>query len=140
LHFIDRVLEEMPFPVQRIQTDRGTEFFADSVQRYLMDNSIKFRPILPRSPHLNGKVERSQLTDKIEFWSRYSPKIPDIDQRIQEWQFEYNWRRPHGSLMGKTPIDKLGELSKKTPLHEDVVIAYDRSKVSGNLTALYSSV
>ena len=128
LHFIDRVLEEMPFPIQHIQTDRGTEFFADSVQLYLMDHCIKFRPIPPRSPHLNGKVERSQLTDKIEFWSRYSPKLPDIDQRIEEWQFEYNWRRPHGSLMGKTPIHKVGELNEKTPLHEDVAILYDRSK------------
>jgi hypothetical protein len=25
----NRVTEEMPFPIQRIQTDRGTEFFAE---------------------------------------------------------------------------------------------------------------
>lgn len=53
--FIEQVLEEMPFPVQRIQTDRGREFFAYSVQEFLMNNSIKFRPIKPGSPHLNGK-------------------------------------------------------------------------------------
>ncbi len=65
LHFIDRVLEEMPFPIQRVQTGRGAEFFADSVQQYLMDNCIKFRPIASRSSHLNGKVERSQLTEAL---------------------------------------------------------------------------
>ncbi len=27
LHFLDMVLEQFPFPVQRIQTDRGLEFF-----------------------------------------------------------------------------------------------------------------
>lgn len=32
-------------------------------------NFIKFRPIKPRTPHLNGKVERSQQTDKTEFWN-----------------------------------------------------------------------
>ena len=29
------LLEEMPFPIQRIQTDRGLEFFAEAVQRRL---------------------------------------------------------------------------------------------------------
>lgn len=36
LQFLERVIEEMPFPVQRIQTDRGREFFAYSVQQWLM--------------------------------------------------------------------------------------------------------
>jgi len=33
LAFLDQVLEEMPFSIQWIQTDRGTEFFAENVQR-----------------------------------------------------------------------------------------------------------
>jgi putative transposase len=28
INFLHKVIEEMPFPIQRIQTDRGTEFFA----------------------------------------------------------------------------------------------------------------
>ena len=32
LHFLDLVLEQFPFPIQRIQTDRGLEFFAEKVQ------------------------------------------------------------------------------------------------------------
>jgi len=43
-----------------VQTDRGTEFFAEQVQRLSKLNFIKFRSIPPRSPHLNGKGERSQ--------------------------------------------------------------------------------
>jgi len=118
LLFLDRVIEEMPFPVQRIQTDRGGEFFAESVQRRLMSECIKFRPIPPRSPHLNGKVERSQLTDLNEFWPRHAPTENEIDRRIEEWQFDYNWRRPHGSLGGKTPVDRIAELGEITPLAE----------------------
>ena len=68
LEFFERLIEEMPFPIQRIQTDRGREFFAETVQQRLMDWAIKFRPIKPRSPHLNGKVERSQRADREEFW------------------------------------------------------------------------
>jgi transposase InsO family protein len=59
LLFLEKLIEEMPFPIQRIQSDRGTEFFATKVQKILMTYSIKFRPIKPGSPHLNGKVERS---------------------------------------------------------------------------------
>lgn len=99
----------MPFPIQRIQTDRGGEFFAESVQRRLMSECIKFRPIPPRSPHVNGKVERSQLTDLNEFWSHHTSTEDAIDRRIEEWQFDYNWRRPHGSLGGKTPVNRIAE-------------------------------
>ncbi|MCF2133926.1 MULTISPECIES: IS481 family transposase [Mycetohabitans] len=128
LLFLDRVIEEMPFPIQRIQTDRGSEFFAESVQRCLMSECIKFRPIPPRSPHLNGKVERSQLTDLNEFWPRHGLTEGTIEEQIEQWQFDYNWRRPHGSLGGKTPVDCIAELGELTPLSEEVVGAYDELK------------
>tara|TARA_Y100001968_G_scaffold274570_1_gene267873 strand:+ start:78 stop:839 length:762 start_codon:yes stop_codon:yes gene_type:complete len=54
LRFLEKVVEEMPFPIQRVQTDRGREFFALKVQKRLMEWGKKFRPIKPRSPHLNG--------------------------------------------------------------------------------------
>jgi len=69
LAFLDQVFEEMPFPIQRFQTDRGREFFAVKVQEKMMENGIKFRPNKPGSPHLNGKVERSQRTDRDEFYA-----------------------------------------------------------------------
>jgi transposase len=50
LDFLERVRAGMPFPVQRIQTDRGGEFFAYEVQSRLRDWRIKFRPNRPRSP------------------------------------------------------------------------------------------
>ena len=68
LLFLERAIEEFPFPIQAIQTDRGREFFAYSFQEKLMEYAIKFRPVRPASPHLNGKVERSQRTDLDEFY------------------------------------------------------------------------
>jgi transposase InsO family protein len=53
----------MPFPVQRIQTDRGREFFALRAQERLMRWGVEFWPVKPGSRYLNGKVERSQKTD-----------------------------------------------------------------------------
>ncbi len=86
LMFLDQVLEEMPFPIQRIQTDRGTEFFAEKVQNKMMEYGIKFRPNKPASPHLNGKVERSQRTDKEEFYFSANLDLEELQSRtLPEW-------------------------------------------------------
>jgi transposase InsO family protein len=108
--FLEKLLEEMPFPIQRIQTDRGTEFFAAKVQERLMTYSVKFRPVKPGSPHRNGKVERSQKTDLDEFYETVNLKSKDLEDRLQEWQHYYNWYRPHGALNGKIPMDYCDEV------------------------------
>ena len=100
----------MPFPIQRIQTDRGQEFFAYQVQDQLRDWRIKFRPIRPRSPHLNGKVERVQRTALDEFWSAADLDDPAVADHFAEWQRFYNADRPHSSLGGRTPSERLQQL------------------------------
>ena len=78
LLFLEKVIEEFPFPIQRIQTDRGREFFAYAFQEKLMEYGIKFRPLKPASPHLNGKVERSQRTDLEEFYATVDLRAEDL--------------------------------------------------------------
>lgn len=128
LLFLEKVTEELPFAFQRIQTDRGQEFFANKFQERLMEYEIKFRPIKPGSPHLNGKVERAQKTDLDEFYSTVDLKSPDLEDRLQEWQHHCNWDRPHSSLNGKTPFEKYFELMEKTPLWGEVSAMYDVTK------------
>ena len=122
---LEQVLDEMPFAIQRIQTDRGAEFFAESVQRRLMELAIKFRPIPPRSPHLNGKVERAQRTVLDEFWPTVNAKEADIADQLAFWVHHYNWDRPHESLDGLTPIDRVCDRAEKTPLWANVSDSYD---------------
>ncbi len=119
LDFLDCLIEEMPFPIQRIQTDRGTEFFAVKVQEKLKKYTIKFRPNKPGSPHLNGKVERSQGTDKTEFYSITDIDSESLHEQLAEWQHYYNWDRPHSAHNGKFPMEKYFELADKTPFKED---------------------
>ena len=128
LDFLEYVIEELPFPIQRVQTDRGMEFFAYEFQQRLMDYAIKFRPIRPRSPHLNGKVERSQKTDWDEFYSTVDFSDPDLNEKLRQWQDYYNHERPHGSLNNRTPWEVWWELGSKTPLHEEVEAMYDPAK------------
>jgi transposase InsO family protein len=127
LMFLERVLEEMPFPVQAIQTDRGREFFAYCFQEKLLEYGIKFRPIKPASPHLNGKVERSQRTDLDEFYPTVDLRSADLPQRLQEWQDHYNQYRPHGSLQGRTPWEAWQQRLAVTPFHDEVEARYDAS-------------
>jgi transposase InsO family protein len=128
LTFLDQVLDQMPFAIQRIQTDRGTEFFAEEVQRRLMAEAIKFRPIPPRSPHLNGKVERAQRTVLEEFWPTVDPRALDVGDKLAVWVQHYNWDRTHESLGGLCPVDRVCERLDKTPLWSEVDAAYDETK------------
>jgi transposase InsO family protein len=105
--FLGYVLDVFQFPIQRVQTDWGTEFFNDLFQYELAEHFIKFRLIKPRSPHLNVKVERSQLSDKSEFYAAIPRKerTMDLAPKLLEWQHFYNHKSPHASLNGKTPYE-----------------------------------
>ncbi len=125
--FLEKIVEEMHFPIQSIQTDRGREFFAYKVREWLKEYCIKFHPIRPGAPHLNGKVERAQQTDLIEFWALVDFSDNHLSDRLSEYQHYYNWDRIHGSIE-KTPLDKVVELSKETPFWDEVEWNYDPAK------------
>jgi transposase InsO family protein len=80
LNFLEHVIALLPFPIERLQTDRGQEFFAYEFQDRLRESGVKFRPIKPRSRHLNGKVERSQRTDLEEFYAGVDLGSADLQQ------------------------------------------------------------
>ncbi|ATZ30172.1 hypothetical protein CV83915_2p0169 (plasmid) [Escherichia coli] len=63
-------------------------------------------PNKPASPHLNGKVERSQKTDKAEFYATVDLSADDLKELLAEWQHYYNWERPHSAHNGKTPMER----------------------------------
>ncbi len=66
--------------------------------------------IKPRTPQLNGKVERSQRTDKDEFYQllTYCDDV-DLEKKLAVWERFYNSDRPHGAHGGKTPYEVLRE-------------------------------
>jgi transposase InsO family protein len=130
VEFLGEVLDSFPFPVQRVQTDWGTEFFNFKFQEELHEHFIKFRPIKPKSPHLNGKVERTQQTDKSEFWRLLDLTDLSLDLKLlaMEWETFYNHKRPHSSLGGKTPWQKYREVEKTVPIQPEVTDLFWESK------------
>lgn len=98
----------------------------------LREQRIKFRPNRPAAPHLNGKVERSQRTDRTEFWPTVdlSAARADIEQQLAHWQQFYNQERTHMALECKTPQNRLEELQSLIPTVEAVQATYDPAKES----------
>lgn len=127
LDFLEQVLDEISFPIQRLQTDNGTEFLAYKVRDRLLQLGIKHRPIRPASPHLNGKVERAQKTVLDEFYATTSLDSPTLAEDLGVWLVDYNYRRIHGSL-GKTPMQRWAELNEKTPYWDEVSEEFDPEK------------
>jgi transposase InsO family protein len=66
--------------------------------------------IKPRTPQLNGKVERSHRTDKDEFYQllTYRDDV-HLEKKLAEWERSYNYERPHGAHRGRTPYEALRE-------------------------------
>lgn len=64
------------------------------VNKYLIRPFIK-----PRSPQLNGKVERSHRTDQDEFYQllTYTDDV-DLNKKLKAWEQFYNFNRPHASF------------------------------------------
>lgn len=105
--FIDYVIEKFPFRIHTIRTDRGHEFQA-LFHWHVEDRGMRHVYIKPRSPQLNGKVERSHRSDKEEFYQllTYTDDV-DLNEKLAEWEKFYNFGRPHGAFDGKTPYEAL---------------------------------
>jgi len=102
--FIDVLLKRMPFPIKAIQVDGGSEF-QDAFERECQNRGIKLFVLPPRSPKLNGHVERAQRTHTEEFYevTNASFEIRELNQALLEWEKVYNTIRPHQALGYLTP-------------------------------------
>ena len=111
VRFVDEVRRRLPFRIQVVQTDNGAEF-QSQFHWHLETQDIRHVYIRPRTPHLNGKVERSHRVDDQEFYQLLdhdgiSDDIHLFNEKLREWEDYYNYHRPHGALEGQTPYGRL---------------------------------
>jgi hypothetical protein len=92
--------------VRVIQTDNGSEFLGE-FQVYLENKNIKQEFIYPRSPKVNGYVERFNRTFKEEFLYKHELDIAEdkFNQKLTKYLIWYNTVRPHQSLNMKPPME-----------------------------------
>ena len=102
--FLDRLQQQAPFEVKAIQVDGGSEFMADFEQA-CEERNIQLCVLPPRSPQLNGRVERLQATYRHEFYGSYQlpHQIEPLNRCLDDFNHHYNRQRPHQALGGLTP-------------------------------------
>ncbi len=103
-HFVRHELPRMGFPIRAIQIDGGSEFKAN-FERTCQALGIKLFVLPPRSPRLNGKVERAHRTHQEEFYDLVEvPEDLVVHNRLlREHEAVYNGLRPHQALGYLTP-------------------------------------
>jgi len=102
--FLDSLLVRMPFAIRAIQVDGGGEFQA-AFEQACQQKGIRLFVLPPRSPKLNGHVERAQRTHTEEFYELYDGDLHlmPLNQALQDWERTYNTVRPHQALGYLTP-------------------------------------
>jgi transposase InsO family protein len=112
--FLDTLIARSPYAVRAIQVDGGSEFKAD-FERLCQERGIALFVLPPRSPKLNGGVERANRTHKEEFY-----ELVDVPDTITQFRAlllaheeVYNTVRPHQSLGQVTPLAWLQRCQKQ---------------------------
>lgn len=116
--FIDTIEARMPFRVKALQVDGGSEFqavFEEACQR----RGIKLFVLPPRSPKLNGGVERAHRTHTEEFYevTNSTFELGDVRTDLLQWETIYNTVRPHQALGYLTPAMFLNKQTKEVGCH-----------------------
>ena len=107
--FFDYIIKKFPFRIREIRSDRGHEFQA-KFHWHVEDQGIRHVYIKPRSPQLNGKVERSHRSDQEEFYQLLNyVDDQDLNKKLDVWEKFYNFSRPHGAFGGRAPYEILRE-------------------------------
>jgi putative transposase len=109
--FLAELDERFPFPVRAIQVDGGSEFMAE-FEAACAERQIALFILPPRSPKLNGHVERANRTHRSEFWELYDGELalPPLQAALRAWEESYNHVRPHQALGYQTPAEFLAAL------------------------------
>lgn len=98
-----QVIEDRGKP-DRILSDNGTEFTSTAVLAWCQEKGVRWDYIQPGKPYQNGYIEsfNGKLRDECLNENLFI-NLQEAKRLVEEWREEYNERRPHSSLGGKTP-------------------------------------
>ena len=101
---LDALAARLPFGLRAVQVDGGSEFMAE-FETACAERGIYLFVLPPRSPKLNGHVERANGTHTTEFWevTDAEPEFEPLQEALLAWETCYNTVRPHQALGYLTP-------------------------------------
>ena len=104
---LDCVIAERSMP-KTIVSDNGTEFISMTILKWVQDTGITWHYIAPGEPQQNGFIEsfNGKLRDECLNETLFGT-LGNARTTLEEWQEDYNWRRPHSALANLTPMEFL---------------------------------
>lgn len=120
--FLRHCLKSFPFKIQDIQTDNGSEF-NKHFDRLCQQLGNTHYYIEAHSPKQNSYVERSHLTDELEFYQQGNMHntLSRLLPKLKAWEHQYNHQRPHQSLNYLTPMQYLKKYQSESLPTKDYV-------------------
>lgn len=118
-----KAMRRLPFKVACENTDNGFENNNDFSKALKKENIFHFYSN-NATPTDNPRVERSHLTDDLEFYQKVgvSNNLVVQKERTQDWEDRYNFKRPHQALGYLTPME-FYRLWKKDPAKAYAIVA-----------------
>ncbi len=120
--FLDMLTESTPFSIRAIQIDGGSEF-KGAFEEACKQRGIILYVLPPRSPKLNGCVERSNRTHTEEFYeiNDFSFDIIVLNEELHGWEVTYNTVRPNQAIGYLTPLEYITQWKLKGGCVRDVL-------------------
>jgi len=108
---LDALAARMPFGIRALSVDNGSEFMAE-FEASCAQRGIALLTLPPRSPKLNGSVERANRTHTEEFYEVTDAEatLAELRPALLAWETTYNTIRPHQALGYLTPAEYLASL------------------------------
>jgi putative transposase len=112
---LERMLARLPFPVRALQIDGGSEF-KGAFEEFCRQRQYELFVLPPRSPKLNGAVERIQRTFDEECYqcTDAEPRVEPLRTALRRYEHIYNTIRPHQALDYQTPQEYLDHIKRRT--------------------------
>jgi len=119
IKFVNSLILAMPFTIQAIRTDQGTEF-GSKFTKHLQMLGIEHKKNPAYTPQYNGKIERYHRTFKEKeclFWN-FKGTVDELNYRLKLWLNFYNFKKKHSGLhMNRlTPAQKILYASFQKPM------------------------
>jgi len=112
--FLQQVLRECPYTIERILTDNGTEYKGRYGEHLFMrvagEAGIKQSFTKPATPQTNGKAERVIRTIMEQWYNQdYFTSNRQRKQMLNRYINYYNTVKPHKGNDNNTPLERLYE-------------------------------
>lgn len=102
--FVQAAQQTLPFSLQMLQSDHGSEF-SKHFSKQLLAHDIQHRHTHVRSPTENGHLERFNRTIQEECLDRIPKTLKAYRKAIPDYLHFYNNERPHMGLAMQTPLE-----------------------------------